>query len=101
MLRPSHRDQDWWWIFWTTRENGVTDTERRGARPDRPECAHEKEKLRPLRMHAWLETKSQVVVREKDKRIASDQSEDVESVFDEHVGTNSRSSTTCTSRLAS
>lgn len=50
-------------------------------------------------MHAWLETKSQVVVREKDKRIASDQSEEVESVFDEHVGTNSRSSTTCTSRL--
>jgi hypothetical protein len=76
-----------------TRRDAVQDRTGRRVHTRRPE------KLRPLRMHAWLETKSQVVVREKDKRIASDQSEEVESVFDEHVGTNSRSSTTCTSRL--
>lgn len=26
MLRPSHRDQDLWWILWTTRENGHGET---------------------------------------------------------------------------
>lgn len=88
-MLPSHRDQDWRWILWTTRENGHGET-RCNARPDRPEGAHEKHACMFRPKPRWL-------CARRIKESASDQSEEVESVFDEHVGTNSRSSTTCTS----
>jgi len=89
--------RDWWWILWsgasiTSRSRLLVDfvedkgerTWRRGARPDRPSggCAREAK----ASQNGYLDQIPGCCARE-DKRIASDQSEEVESDFDEHVRT--------------